>query len=301
MLEYMFLKKSKDLHFFPPNPFKIGDCILTWSIVMHYSKLYDRIIYYGSKLICDTLKRFEINNVNFEVVSNIEDSCKKAYLIRNNNSLRSVDLQQLNCYLDFIEFRHLFDANIPLRCKSTWDDESFVRIYGVQSFANIFRQILSIPDTKINIPILSNSTARSNTILVFPHACTSFQQISYWPEILDKIMALTEVIVVGKGIVCKMFNWPQSTSFLTDLTGDEIVDQISNAKGAVGCATGLTHIAAACCKPTMFIWNFNDSDIFQPINNDVCSHLMAEDASKEEIIEKVELFVKNILQISNYE
>ncbi|MBW2046052.1 MAG: hypothetical protein JRI96_14415 [Deltaproteobacteria bacterium] len=269
-------KISQELiHYFPPNPHRIGDNLLTFDIALQLSHAKRKLIYYASQTVVEVLKRFDTRSIQYFTVPDLEHAVKLAKKIRPKAI--TYDLQQLNHYNHKPHLRRFFDDNIHPRAKQNWYHPETIKKWGLLRFSDTFRQMIDLPRINLNRPHLRINKRDASQLLLFPHCQTPSQQLDFWGDIADLAVGRFRTGVVGKSIVKQLASWPAGINFYCDLSGDELVDIIGNASICIGGANGLSHIAAELELPLLMIWGFNDSAIFKPIRNKTVTIIAAEE------------------------
>ena len=68
------VKPVSTAHYFPPNPQKIGDNLLTVAIAQEFARDHSVVYYYGSPTVCGIIDRFDMERVVSCPVSSLDDS-----------------------------------------------------------------------------------------------------------------------------------------------------------------------------------------------------------------------------------
>ncbi|WDD90456.1 hypothetical protein Bsp3421_000300 (plasmid) [Burkholderia sp. FERM BP-3421] len=276
-------------YYFPPDITKIGDNLLTWEIAHEASRAHARLIYVATPTVAGVLERFGIDNIEFRCVATEPASFRLARSLRPRGGV--IDLQQLNAWLDWPAYRHLFDTPIHPRATREWDDPASVRRWGHAHFADIFRSMLDLPDQGRPRPALRTTGAPGARLLLFPHAMTGCQQLGCWQAIAAFASSRAPTAVVGLSAVRGLAAWPPGVDVLTDLSGGELVDLIASAHACIGGSTGLSHLAAELGRPVLFVWGCDTSTVFRPIRTETVRHVQAQRLTESQILAAVEAFV----------
>lgn len=249
--------------YFPPNPEKLGDNLLTLDIALEVAG-QGLVVYHCTKFVAAVLGGLVPATITFATVRDVTDSAERAASVQQCAMLRIVDLQRLNCWVDYPELRPLFGA-VPDRAHLDWFAAEAVARYDLQSFSGIFRQIIGLgPPPPLGSPP-KRLPSSSPSCVVAPHCETDFQQHADWPLL---VAALAEsgmdVVVVGRSPVLGLGPWHRSVSVVTDLPGEDLLRLVARSTCLVGGATGITHLADQLGVPTVGIWKIDDRVVFGP-------------------------------------
>ena len=274
------------LHYFGPNPFKIGDSLLTVELLQQAVDGHREVLCYASPLIAEILVRFELPRTTFRTGRTLKESVRTAHAVQMQGS-SLLDVQQVNLWIDHSHWRHLFDdAAIPGRARMRWDSPKALAEWGATEFVDVLRQVLRLPVLPPSYPTLHvepETGQPGDTILLFPHCESPEQQLSGWAEIARTARrAGHAVTVVGTNAVRALDEpWPNGTEFATDLRAQELVRRIARSAGCVGGATGLAHLASVLDKPCLFLWGYDNSFLFRPRRGAGTEHYLALGEARE--------------------
>jgi len=272
------------IHYFPPNPEKIGDNLLTAELALDvacagWRGVHETVVYYATPVVVRVLSAFDLPGIRMAEVADVGRSATLAHSLRAMGE-PVVDLQQLNCWVDYPELRLLFDAELPERARRDWFDPSALSRWPLEPFAEIFRSMLGIPSTGAAlVPRTGNGRTgpaggSGCEVLLFPHCATTSQQLNGWERIARAIVRCVqtdegvrkrqEVTVVGTQDAARLCDWPASVRVVTDSDGVDLPAFIAQATVCVGGATGLTHLAGALRRPALGLWRIDDRAVFAP-------------------------------------
>ncbi|WP_323120512.1 glycosyltransferase family 9 protein [Burkholderia alba] len=277
------------VYYFPPDITKIGDNLLTWDIAHEASRAHARLIYVSTPTVAGVLERFGIDNIEFRHVASEPASFRLARSLRPRGGV--IDLQQLNAWLDWPAYRHLFDTPIHPRATREWDDPDSVRRWGSAHFAEIFRDMLDLPDQGRSRPALRTTGTPGARLLLFPHAMTGSQQLGCWRDVAALASTRAPTAVVGLSAVREQAAWPPGVDVLTDLAGGELVDLIASARACIGGSTGLSHVAAELGRPVLFVWGCDTSTTFRPVRTATARHLLAGQLTDDQLLAAIGAFI----------
>jgi len=247
-------------HFFPPNPEKLGDTLLTLDIAEELSHR-GSLVLYSTAFVGQVVEVIARGNITVCPVGGLIESALRAQALRRRLPGRVVDLQRLNCWVDFPDLREFFDE-VPDRARLDWFHANAVESYGLASYSAIFRQMLGFgPPEPLRDPVWTNHG--QTRCVVAPHCATDFQQHDDWPSVVAELVRTgVEICVVGAERVLHLGAWPEAARVYTEMTGQEVVALMLGSRCVVGGATGLTHLADTLGVPTFAIWRRDDRVVF---------------------------------------
>jgi hypothetical protein len=263
------------VHYFPPNPDKIGDNLLTAALALDtasggWSSSPENVRYYAKPIVCDILQKFLIDGVDLTSVSGLEQSSQLAHELRASGA-STVDLQQLNCWVDYPELRQYFDRDLPRRALLDWFDPEAVARWPLEPFHQIFRGLTGISATgRRLVPRDLDAVDQRSVapdVLLFPHCETDFQQLQGWGDLahsLTEHFPHLKIGVVGSIAARGVATWPAEVAMHFALSGKDLALLVQRASVCIGGATGLTHLAGAVGTSTLGIWRHDDRTVFGP-------------------------------------
>lgn len=280
------------LHYFPPNPEKIGDNLLTFGIPYEIACSGKQVLYYAAGMVGGIVSRFCVPEIQIRHVGSVEESFRIAFETRRTIA-DVVDLQQLNCYVDYPESRRWFDPDIPDRAKLDWFDPQATARWGLQPFAEIFRSMLGLSLKEPALPpLFHQAPIVQYDIGLFPHCETDCQQLTgLWADIAALAQRFGLVRLIGRGVLRNMETWPSSVAVDCDLAADELVDRIASLRCAIGGATGLSHLAALLGVPVLMLWGTDHTQVFSPRQGGPLEHVLALELDKPDILERCARFI----------
>ena len=282
------------IHYFPPNPEKIGDNLLTAEVALDvacagWQGTRGVVVYYATAVVVGVLEGFELRGIRLVEVADLRESATRAQALRANGEA-VVDLQQLNCWVDYPELRPLFDTDLPERSRLDWFDPAAIQRWGLGPFPDLFRQMLGIVATSATLAPKHAASGASTAfgrcgVLLFPHCATDSQQLRGWGHVAGAILSspgasiggsLPLVTVVGAE-PARQHAWPPSVRLAIGLNGRRLRETIAGAAACIGGATGLTHLAGALRRPALGLWRLDDLEVFGPLPGwSVTPHVVAE-------------------------
>lgn len=251
------------LHFFPPNPMKLGDCLLTIDVAAQLAQTQP-LRYYTTPFLAAILSYYQLENVTFSPVQNLYHSLRDARALRQRTN-SYVDLQQLNCYYDCPQYSEFFDTSqVPQRFRESWSSAGYESVWGSASFCRVFQETLSLPPPEFEPQFVAPAVPASNKVLLFPHAENPDQQLNNWAEIAEALAQTHEVAIVARRPVFNTSNKAIEEHY--NVEPNQLVKLIASASQCIGCSTGLSHLAAEIGIPTVILWKYNDYELFMPRN-----------------------------------
>ncbi len=235
---------------------------------------------------------YKYENITFSAIKDIESSFLLAKSLRNRGN-KVVDLQQLNCFVDYPKYNYLFDSGIDERAKYDWLDAYAIKQWGLQRFEEIFRSMLQIPKTRSHCECKIFKSSKRSKILLFPHCETVQQQYLKWETIVQHIGKRTDkFLIVGKKGALKQLTLGAENYWIEAKSGNELIKIISEARICIGGATGLSHISCEMEIPTFFIWCYNDYEIFKPSKEDNAEVVFSCTDLETDILKKALSFIE---------
>lgn len=254
-----------DKHYFPPNPTKLGDSLLTLDIADEFAAEGGEVTYYSTRFVSEVVRAVAGERFRYKVVDDVRAGAEAAAKLRMTAPAAVLDLLRLNCWVDYPELAHLF-GEVPARARLAWFDERAVKQYGLWEFTAIFRQMLGMgPRRPLSPPPWRQSRRYADLCVIAPHCETDFQQLEDWDVLAGALLAAGwRVVAVGREIVRTMFRWPLEVELALDLTGQQLVGLLRSAGFFIGGATGITHLADTLGVPALGLWKVDDRRVFGP-------------------------------------
>lgn len=257
------------LHYFPPNPEKLGDNLLTLDIAEQFGREHE-VTYYATPFVCEVIAKVSSARLQMRHVANMREGAEWAHRLRNNAC--SIDLLSLNGWVDYPELRPLF-GEVPARARLDWFDEQAITDYGIQSFSLIFRDMLNLGSMGPLPPAVWRAEeATRDLIVIAPHSETAFQQYDDWHLLAEALICRGwQVVVVGKQEAALLCPWPSAVVLALDLAGEQLITWLMRASFFIGGATGVTHLADRLGVPSLGLWRVDDRNVFGPRRPSTCT------------------------------